>query len=387
MTVQQPVAKPSPYWGEMLDCDGHLYMEPEVMAEIVGEKSGGFVLEFIRKFSGSEEDRRNRLRNRSEVFAVKGLSALGACDPAERLEAMDLMGIKAQILFANTSTSELRIDSDEAREACRRYNDYCIHWSSQTKGRARAIGQINMHSVEWATNELRRVLRAGMKGVSLSSATPPGGVSPANKVWDPFWRMLEEADAPAYLHLGSGGIMSTTPDDPMMVPRGFAEADDLKAQTFINRPGGEEAIGPFYFLNAHLSIEVWLQGMVMGRVFERFPRLRFGVIECGASWTGPMCDRMDHFSEIMAKVGIKYSMKPSEFVRRNVRVTPFIHEDLTKIVNTYGLPEVYVYNTDYPHLEGGRDPIGKFRRHTDVLGDGFARGFFCDNAKLLFPDL
>jgi len=373
-----------PYWGEMLDCDGHLYLEPKLLMELVGKSGGGLILDFLEGFVGSEEDVKNRKRNREEVFSVKGISALGACDPHERVEALDLMGIQAQFLFPNTTEWEVRVDSDEAREACRRYNDYCIDWSAQTKGRGRAVGEVNMTRLDWALKELRRVLDRGMKGVTLSSASPPAGVSPAHAMWDPFWRMLEEAKVPAFLHLGTGGIVTTTPEDPMFVPRGFGNATDLKGRTFSHRPGGEESIGPFFFLNAHVSCEVWVQCMVMGRVFERFPALNFGVIECGASWVGPMCDRMDQFASVMARVGNVYSMKPSEFVRRNVRVTPFVHEDLTKLVTAYGLPEVYVYNTDYPHIEGGRDPIGKFSHHTRALGGTFAKQFFRDNAKQLF---
>ena len=107
--------------------------------------------------------------------------------------------------------------------------------------------------------------------------------------------------------------------------------------------------------------------MVMGKVFERFPRLRFGVIEVGASWVGPMCERMDLHSKLMAKVGITYSMPPSEFIRRIVRVTPFWHEDVNLMVERYGLKEVYVFSTDYPHVEGSRDPIGRFRKTINRL--------------------
>lgn len=376
-----------PFWGQMLDCDGHLYMEPDALLDLVGQVGAGFIYNFLKSYAGSPEDLKNRARNREEVFAIKGISALGACDPEGRLEAMERMGIRAQLLFPNTSSAEQRIDSDAARAACRAYNDHALRWTKRTGGRARAVCELNLNDIRWATDELARVIKGGAKGVTLPAASPPGGVSPANEMWDPFWRMLEEADVPAFLHLGTGGIMSTIPSDPMLPPRAWADAKNLRAATFVNRPGGEEAIGPFYFLTAHLSVEVWLQGMIMGKVFERFPRLRFGVIECGGSWAGPMCERMDYFAELMAKVGVRYELKPSEFFRRNVRVTPFWHEDLKRMVDRYGMDEIYCYNTDYPHLEGSKDPIGKFRKWTDRMSDAFTHDFFCENGKLLFPGL
>jgi len=46
-----------------------------------------------------------------------------------------------------------------------------------------------------------------------------------------------------------------------------------------------------------------------------------------------------------------------------------------------------VFSTDYPHLEGSRDPIGKFRKHLDKLPTGYDRQFFIENNRLLFPNL
>ncbi|MNJ00020.1 hypothetical protein D3C73_1592500 [compost metagenome] len=80
-------------------------------------------------------------------------------------------------------------------------------------------------------------------------------------------------------------------------------------------------------------------------------------------------------------------MKPSEYVRRNVRVAPFYHENLPLMIERYGMEEIYVFSTDYPHLEGSRDPIGKFQKWLDRLDPGYARKFFVENGALLFPGL
>jgi uncharacterized protein len=379
-------ADPGPLAGRILDCDAHLYLEPDDMAELVGDVGAGFVLEFLRKYAGSEQDIKARAQAKSDLLGIKGISAHGAIDAPGRVEAMDGMGIRAQLLFPNTALRELRLQTPAARAVCRRYNDYVTDWTHQTEDRARAVCQINMSDVGWAIQELARVLRLGARGVLLSCAAAPGGVSPANNVWDPFWAMLEEANVPAFLHIASGGVLTSDADDPIIPPREFADATGLKA-AFKDRSGAEEALGPFYFVISHMAPEVWLISMVMGKVFERFPRLRFGVIEVGASWVGPMCERMDLHAKLMAKVGITYAMKPSEFVRRNVRVTPFWHEDVNQMVERHGLDEVYCFSTDYPHVEGSRDPIGRFRKTIDRLGPDYEEAFFCENGSLLFPGL
>ena len=60
-------------------------------------------------------------------------------------------------------------------------------------------------------------------------------------------------------------------------------------------------------------------------------------------------------------------MKPSEFFRRQVRVAPLHMEDSGWVLKNVG-PEILMFNTDYPHPEGGRDPFGAFQRSLDAAG-------------------
>jgi predicted TIM-barrel fold metal-dependent hydrolase len=241
-----------------------------------------------------------------------------------------------------------------------------------------------MSDRKWALAELRRVVDKGARGVLLPCAEPPGGTSPASPAWDDFWRVLEESGTPAFIHIGAGGLASAEDDDPMFPPRAWADAPALRA-IFADRPGGEEQFGPFYIVVAHLAAEVYLTCLLMGGVFERFPELRFGVIEFGASWLGPLCERLDRHAVLLSKVGVDYPMLPSEYVRRNVRVTPQWGEPVDTLVARYGLREAYVFSTDYPHIEGGRHPVQSFEEMTARVGGSYGREFFVENARLLFP--
>ncbi|HEY8216803.1 MAG TPA: hypothetical protein VIH82_06705, partial [Acidimicrobiia bacterium] len=110
------------FWGEMLDCDGHLYMEPDVMREIVGDAGASWIIEALSRYYGSDDDRAARARARDETWSIKGISALGAFDARDRVDALDTMGIDRQLLFPNTVLRELRLDTPGALGACRRYN-------------------------------------------------------------------------------------------------------------------------------------------------------------------------------------------------------------------------------------------------------------------------
>lgn len=382
-------------FGKMLDIDGHFYLRPEtydsLYSDTLGPESNGIVMNYIRQFDNSAEFQEAKAANQANFWAIKGLGALGATDPEERVQALDRLGVKAQLVFPNTGSDELRKNSPEARRACEKYNDHALEWSRRTRWRARALCQINMTDVAWAIGEVDRVIKAGARGVVLPCNHPPAGVSCSHEIWDPFWARIEEAGVTATIHLGGQGSLSGTPDDEMLPERGWGNSRMLKTgpgqrPDIPIRAGGEEAISPYFMLVAHMAPELYLQTMVMGGVFERFPSLRFGVVEFGAAWLGPAVERMDIWVDFQAKLGVKYPMRPSEYVKRNVRVTPFWHEDLAVMVDRYGLSQVYCYSTDFPHLEGSKDPIGKFGKWLDRMTPAYADDFFIENAKLLLPD-
>ncbi len=388
MSAMSPVeaARHDPLFGKLLDTDGHIYMPVEVLEELTGATGHNGSLAFYKRFVQSQEYRDGVARNRKDLFDVKGMAALGATDVAGRIEALDLMGSKVQLCFPNTFGAEQRVDSDIAREVNIRVNDYYLDWTRQTKGRVWPALQINMYQPEWAIAELDRVLKIGGVGaINMSCAVPPGGTAPSHSQWDPFWARLEEANVPATIHLGGGGLISGKDPDPMFPPRAWGDAETLKGAP-AERGGGEEAISPYFLLVAHMPAELYIQTMIMGRVFERFPKLRFGIFEFGTTWIGTCVQRMDSWADFQVRVvGRKFDMKPSETFRRNVRVGPFFHEPVSQMIDQYGMKEIYCYNTDFPHLEGSKDPIRKFREKLVGQPESYAQDFFVENAKWVMP--
>ena len=106
--VGPPQRRGNPFPGETLDSDGHVYIHPEVFREIFPELSFGYNFEFLDGYVKHPEFKERRERNREELWETKGLGALGAYDPDERVEALDMMGIKAQLMFANNTLYDLR---------------------------------------------------------------------------------------------------------------------------------------------------------------------------------------------------------------------------------------------------------------------------------------
>jgi predicted TIM-barrel fold metal-dependent hydrolase len=79
------------------------------------------------------------------------------------------------------------------------------------------------------------------------------------------------------------------------------------------------------------------------------------------------------------------SRKPSEQICEQLRFTPYPFEDVGALVKE-SYSELYLFSSDYPHAEGGRDPIGRFDRSTASLSEDDRRRFFAENFLTLYPD-
>jgi predicted TIM-barrel fold metal-dependent hydrolase len=74
-------------------------------------------------------------------------------------------------------------------------------------------------------------------------------------------------------------------------------------------------------------------------------------------------------------------------VRRHIRVTPYPAEPVGWIVEHAG-EEVCLFSSDYPHVEGGRNPVKRFEQSLTGIGARARERFYRDNfADLMGPAL
>ena len=121
--------------------------------------------------------------------------------------------------------------------------------------------------------------------------------------------------------------------------------------------------------------------MVLDAVFERFPQLHCGVIELGAAWVPALLQHVDAAADNFGKfepILKELSLKPSDYLRRQVRFTPLVFEDVNWLIES-AAPELFLFSTDYPHPEGGRDPFGKFEVSLGDAGVEERRLFYAEN--------
>jgi predicted TIM-barrel fold metal-dependent hydrolase len=108
--------------------------------------------------------------------------------------------------------------------------------------------------------------------------------------------------------------------------------------------------------------------MIYDGVFERFPALRGGVIESGAGWVPEFLRELDLGYKSFGRTDPYLQampMKPSEYIRRAVKFTPFPGENAGRMIKDGGA-DLFMFSSDYPHPEGTNDPLGRFER---TMGD------------------
>jgi predicted TIM-barrel fold metal-dependent hydrolase len=169
------------------------------------------------------------------------------------------------------------------------------------------------------------------------------------------------------LHVGGGG---------RPIPRAFHN-NDRPVTDFL---GGGENIRSKDFMAIHMMPEIFLSTMVLDGIFEQFPRLRGGCIEQGALWIVPWLKRLGVAQQTFAPTEpqLRMPMKASDYVRRNLRFTPYPHEPVGWIVEQAG-EQLCMFSSDYPHIEGGRNPLKRFAQSTPNLSDAAKERFYATN--------
>jgi len=144
--------------------------------------------------------------------------------------------------------------------------------------------------------------------------------------------------------------------------------------------GGGENIRSKDFMTIHYGPESFLSAMALDGIFEKFPRLRAGCIEQGAMWIVPWLKRLDLAQETFVKTepALKMPLRASEYIRRQVKFTPFPHEPAGWIIEHAG-DELCMFSSDYPHIEGGRNPLKRFEASTATISTEAKERFYSRN--------
>ena len=131
----------------------------------------------------------------------------------------------------------------------------------------------------------------------------------------------------------------------------------------------------------HQPPEQFLSALVLDGILERFPMLRGGCIEQGAMWVVPWLRRLDIAQDTFAKTEPTLAdlpLRASDYVHRQLWFTPFPTEPVGWMLEEAG-DDLFLFSSDYPHPEGGRDPLARFKAAMPGVSEQTKERFYSGN--------
>jgi predicted TIM-barrel fold metal-dependent hydrolase len=358
--------EPGNLWWERIDRKFRPRL-PHVEVDANGEK--WMVVEGYQK---------SRIRARNIADAPRGgedrLRGDAGRDPLDRIRDQARDGVDAEILFPNKGLSMWATHDVEFGAAqCRVWNDWAWETFGPYNDFMSPIAAIMTADPAVAMAEIERVAKLGFRAVNLP-CKPIWGAHDARHpnynepLFDPMWALIQDCDIPITFHIATG-----------MDPRAA-------------RHDGGAVIN--YVTHACPSAIEPMSNLCASGVLERFPRLRFALIECGIGWVPWALDAMDEaYRKHHLWAYPKLRQLPSEYFRQHGAAS--FQEDLAglRLAADSRLIDNFMWANDYPHAEGSwphsAEAVERQMQHLNdyqrarILGLNIAKMFKFDTERLL----
>jgi predicted TIM-barrel fold metal-dependent hydrolase len=302
-------------------------------------------------------------------------------DSEMRLAQQEADGTVAEVIFPNTvppffpgfvlfAPPPKPEDYEHRLAGIRAHNRWLVDFCAEYPHRRAGIGQIFLNDLDDAIEDVRFVKEHGLRGGILLPNVPPDckWVRPLyDPFYDPLWRELEELDVVVNVHGGTGN-----PD------YGGYPIDML---VYINEV-------PFYSQRP-------LVYLILGGVFERFPRLRLAITETGCAWVPPLLKDLDRTIDQIRRTGATGEIRYADACRLERLASEYFATNVWMGVSQpapadakarfeIGLDR-FMWGSDYPHDEG---TYPYTREHLRQVFPGVAPGelqrLLAENAAALY---
>lgn len=261
------------------------------------------------------------------------LRARAGVDPQQRLRENARDGVDAELIFPGKGLAMWATpDPVFANAQCRVWNDWAWEMFGPYRQQMIPVAAVATGDLEGTLQEIRRVAKLGFTALTLPSK-PVWGPSNSEDSnynlpeFDPLWALIQDLDLAMTFHIATGRD-----------PRG-ARGDGgaiINLTTFSMVQGLEP-----------------VANLCSSGVLERFPKLRFAIIEAGVGWVPWMLNAMDDaYRTHHMWVRPKLKNLPSELFRRQGFAS--FQEDPAgmELAEHHDLVDNFLWANDYPHHEG-----------------------------------
>jgi predicted TIM-barrel fold metal-dependent hydrolase len=284
-----------------------------------------------------------------EEAAAAALGPKSSYDAAARIEFCDENGIDVQFLNSTLGSgpyaSAMKAGRpDLAKRALESFNQWSAQTLSGYTDRLIPIALIDVSDVDWAIAEITRMRAAGSRAFQVRAEPVSETKSLAHPDLDRLWSAAEDLGMAVVFHIAGGRA-------------------ELKRGWFFN--GGDPShFAILHLVNGSVVPQIALAALLIEGVFERHPGLVVIVEELGISWLPHFMSTIDSlaggpYGQLfgMAESDYRLPLKPSEYMRRQVRVTPLVSADPLRPTLDLVPEEMLVFSSDFPHQEGREDAV------------------------------
>lgn len=268
----------------------------------------------------------------------------GGWDVARRDRELDADGVSGEVVFPDADAvtagasapfgAGLAASGDNDPElmmaGARAHNRWLAELCQESPDRRAGVAIVPiLHDIDAAVEEINRARQSGLRGgiliPSMWRPYPPYHHSR----YDPVWAACQDLDMPIHVHSGAADREEYGEHVGIYV---------AEVRWWSSRP-------------------LWF--LIWSGVFERYPRLKFAVTECGAFWAADLLWAMDVAYErehaakkLGSQLTAHMTMRPSDYFDRNC----FIGASNTRRRELARRYEIGVGNimwgNDFPHPEG-----------------------------------
>ena len=378
------------------DADAHTMEPPEWLDEFGSQQ----VRDYARTefFAGEEspifseidhcrtlhQDPEFRAKAEQEIMLRKNYRAHGASNSLDRSEALDHLGFASQLVYPSMPNTLLEVMEHEAPpsltyEVASAANRAQIAFCDADP-RLLPVAYIPLQDFDLATSCATEAINAGAASLLIPNRMPKDHAH-SHIAFDSIWARAQEAGIPIVMHVATPDLVMP----PQHRNNGLPLEPDFHG-------GGENFRSVSYMSISSPPIQA-LSTLIFDGVFDRFPALKMGVIELGAAWLPSFMRQLEAAFDAFApheKRLQSLGLRPSEYIHRQIRVTPFPTEPTGWIIENTG-DEICMFSSDFPHVEGGRNPLRRFdnevQSFSDVVKDKFFRQNFEDLMGSAMSDL
>ena len=288
-------------------------------------------------------------------------------DPSARLAKLSELGVDEGVLFPNYGLlweRTLHGSLPALLANMTAWNRWCVTVAQEGRGRLHPVAHLTLRDPAWLEAQLRDLSQAGVRLAMIAPALVDGR-SLSHRQHDRLWA--------AFCDFGISPVFHVAEQ-----PRPFADGwygDDQ--QTFVPTLGAV-----FLYVPAALACT----DLILNGTLERFPDLRIGIVELSSLWVPlylMMLDGASAFTQQINGAEAPLPLQPSDYFRRQVRVSSFAYESPATIVAQLGGTDLLMCCSDYPHAEGTATPITDYAASGLDAHAGAAPGLFSYNIAFL----